>query len=63
MSLEVLNFENQIVRKIEAGVIDIRNIRRDLISQSVLWQQAKKKISNQSYKRNFRGQGLYQKNI
>ena len=43
MYLEVLNSENKILRKIEANVFDIENIRHDLIHQLVLWQQAKKR--------------------
>lgn len=43
MYLEVLNSENKILRKIEANIFDIENIRHDLIHQLVLWQQAKKR--------------------
>jgi large subunit ribosomal protein L4 len=43
MYLEVLNSENKILRKIEASVLGIENIRHDLIHQLVLWQQAKKR--------------------
>ena len=38
MYLEVLNSENKILRKIEANIFDIENIRHDLIHQLVLWQ-------------------------
>ncbi len=43
MYLEVLNSETKMLRKIEANIFDIENIRHDLIHQLVLWQQAKKR--------------------
>ena len=43
MYLEVLSSENEILRKIDANIFDIKDIRYDLIHQLVLWQQAKRR--------------------
>ena len=43
MYLEVLSSENKILRKIDANIFDIKDIRYDLIHQLVLWQQAKRR--------------------
>ena len=43
MYLEVLNSKNEVLRRIESSVLDIKIIRTDLIHQLVLWQQSKKR--------------------
>ena len=45
MELEVLNFDKKPVRKIDTSILDIKNIRHDLIHQLVVWQLAKKRGS------------------
>ena len=43
MELEVLNIEKKPIRKIDADVLSIEDIRHDLIHQLVVWQLAKKR--------------------
>ncbi len=48
MDLEVLDFENKLLKKINIKCLKVESIRYDLIRQLILWQQSKKRcaISN-----------------
>ena len=43
MDLEVMDLENNVLKKIDVSVFNIENIRYDLIHQLVLWQQSYKR--------------------
>jgi large subunit ribosomal protein L4 len=43
MELEVLNFEKKLIRKVDASLLNLEDIRHDLIHQIVVWQLAKKR--------------------
>ena len=43
MELEVLNVQKELIRKVDVSILNIKDIRYDLIHQLVVWQLAKKR--------------------
>lgn len=43
MYLDILSLDNKSLRKVDNNILNIKTIRYDLIQQTVLWQQSKKR--------------------